>query len=332
MKIINIKNESNLPKYQQIIISIERTIRDKILKKGDRLPSINKVCMEFTLSRDTVLLAYKELKRKGIIDSFPGKGYYVKSVDVSHLYNIFVMFDELNVFKEDLYNSIIESFGGKAKVDVFFHHFNFHVFKNLIENSAGNYTTYIIMPANFDDVGDVVGLLPRNQVYILDQTKKGLENYPAVYQNFRKDIFNCLIDGLPLIEKYQKLILVFSSDKQPIGMKSGFKDFCEHFEKDYEIIERFVMRDVKPGEIYITPDDRDLVQIIKKAKSQYLEIGNEIGIISYNDSSLKEVVDNGITTISTDFIKMGQTLANMILNRSKKLVENNCSLIYRNSL
>ncbi|PJB13331.1 MAG: hypothetical protein CO119_02015 [Flavobacteriales bacterium CG_4_9_14_3_um_filter_40_17] len=88
----------------------------------------------------------------------------------------------------------------------------------------------------------------------------------------------------------------------------------------------------KTGEIYITPDDRDLVQIVKNAKSKHLKIGNEIGIISYNDSTLKEVVDNGITTISTDFIKMGQTLANMILNRSKRLVENSCSLIIRNSL
>ncbi len=332
MKLISIKNESYLPKYQQIILSIERAIRDKVISKGDRLPSINRVCMEFTLSRDTVLLAYKELKKRGIIDSFPGKGYNVKSIDVSHLYNIFVLFDELNVFKEDLYNSIIESFGGKAKVDVFFHHFNFQVFRNLIENCVGNYTTYIIMPANFDDVEDIVGLLPRNQAYILDQSKKGLENYPAVYQNFRKDIFSCLIDGLSIIEKYQKLILVFSSDKQPIGMKLGFIDFCEHFEKDYEVIEHFVMREVEAGEIYITPDDRDLVQIIKKTKSQHLEIGTEIGIISYNDSSLKEVVANGITTISTDFVKMGQTLANMIVNRSKGLIENNCSLIIRNSL
>jgi len=71
---------------------------------------------------------------------------------------------------------------------------------------------------------------------------------------------------------------------------------------------------------------------VKNAKSKHLKIGNEIGIISYNDSTLKEVVDNGITTISTDFIKMGQTLANMILNRSKRLVENSCSLIIRNSL
>jgi len=71
---------------------------------------------------------------------------------------------------------------------------------------------------------------------------------------------------------------------------------------------------------------------VKNAKSKHLKIGNEIGIISYNYSTLKEVVDNGITTISTDFIKMGQTLANMILNRSKRLVENSCSLIIRNSL
>jgi DNA-binding transcriptional MocR family regulator len=33
-------------------------------KKDEKLPSINKVCLEFSLSRDTVLQAYEELKNE----------------------------------------------------------------------------------------------------------------------------------------------------------------------------------------------------------------------------------------------------------------------------
>ena len=67
MKIISIQNNLGIPKYKQIISSIEKTIEDGMLKKDEKLPSINKVCLEFSLSRDTVLQAYEELKKRGII-------------------------------------------------------------------------------------------------------------------------------------------------------------------------------------------------------------------------------------------------------------------------
>jgi len=47
---------------------------------------------------------------------------------------------------------------------------------------------------------------------------------------------------------------------------------------------------------------------------------------------LKEVVAGGITTISTDFQLMGQTLTRMIQERSAEKLRNQSSLIRRNSL
>ena len=48
--------------------------------------------------------------------------------------------------------------------------------------------------------------------------------------------------------------------------------------------------------------------------------------------TLKKVVENGITTISTDFKKMGTTLAKMVLSNEQKQIENPSDLIIRNSL
>lgn len=64
MKTISVKNNLGISKYKQIITSIEKTIEEGLLKKDEKLPSINKVCLEFSLSRDTVLQAYEELKKK----------------------------------------------------------------------------------------------------------------------------------------------------------------------------------------------------------------------------------------------------------------------------
>ena len=72
-KIITIEENIGIPKYRQIINSVEEKIAEKIIKKGDKLPSINKVCLEFKISRDTVMLAYDELKKRGILHAILGK-------------------------------------------------------------------------------------------------------------------------------------------------------------------------------------------------------------------------------------------------------------------
>ena len=332
MKIISIQNNLGVPKYKQIISSIEKTIEEGYLKKDEKLPSINKVRLEFSLSRDTVLQAYEELKKRGIIYAILGKGYYIKSTEVRIKQRIFLLFDELNIFKEDIYNSFLETIGNDVQVDIFFHHFNIQVFQKLINDSNGNYTKYIIMPTNLAGAASIIKTLPVNEVYILDQTNPELKSFPAVYQNHLKDIYNGLLKGKSRLINYEKQILIFPGFREPVGMKRGFENFCKDFEFDYEVITEFKNREIKKGEVYIIPSDRDLVEVIEKAKHQNLKLGIDFGIISYNESPLKKIVENGITTISTNFESMGKILAEMILKGKKVQVENKSALIIRNSL
>ncbi|NDP27753.1 MAG: GntR family transcriptional regulator [Flavobacterium sp.] len=332
MKVISIQNNLGIPKYKQIILSIEKSIEGGKLVKGDKLPSVNKVCLAFTLSRDTVLQAYEELKKRGIIYAIPAKGYYVKSVEIAIKQKIFLLFDELNIFKEDLYNSFLDTIGKDVQVDIFFHHFNIKVFQKLINDSYGNYTKYVIMPTSLVEAASIIKTLPVNEVYILDQTNLELETYPAVYQNHKKDIYEALSKGKYKIIKYNKLILIFPGYREPEGMKEGFENFCKDNAFAYEIILEFSKREIEVGEVYIIPNDRDLVVVIEKSKVQNLKLGKDFGIISYNETPLKKVVENGITIISTDFKAMGKIMAEMILEGKKKLIENKSSLIMRNSL
>lgn len=332
MKIISIKENLGIPKYKQIIQSIEKAIEEEKLVKGDRLPSVNKVCLAFSLSRDTVLLAYDDLKKRGIIYAIPGKGYYVKSVEVNIKQKIFLLFDELNIFKEDIYNSFLKNIGKNVQVDIFFHHFNVQVFQKLINDSNGNYTKYIIMPTNLIDVAASIKTLPVNDVIILDQTNEELKIFPAIYQNHKKDIFEGMQKGKSKLDKYKKCIMIFPGFREPLGMKIGFENFCIENAINYEIINEFSENDITIGSVYIIPNDRDLVQVIEKASVQNLKLGIDFGIISYNETPLKKVVANGITTISTDFTTMGKLLAQMVLTGKKEQIENKSTLIIRNSL
>lgn len=329
---ISIKTSIGIPKYKQIIFSIEKAIEDKIVCKDEKLPSINKVCITHSISRDTVLQAYDELKKRGVIYATLGKGYFIKSTEIKPKQRIFLLFDELNIFKEDLYNSFLQSVGSEAEIDIYFHHFNSHLFRKLIQESKGNFTQYVIMPTNLAEAADIIKTLPVETVTILDQTNSDLSNYPAVYQNFVKDMYEGLQKGKAQLEQYAKLILIFPGFREPIGMKIGFEKFCQEHHFNYEVHTEFTNEKVVSGTVYIIPNDRDLVRVIEQAKTQHLQLGKDYGIISYNETPLKKFVENGITTISTNFEFMGKTLAEMILKNNKTKIENPSQLILRNSL
>ena len=329
---IEVKKKIGIPKYKQIINSIENAIVSGVLKKGDQIPSINSIKDNHKLSRDTVLMAFNELKNRGIIQSVVGKGYYVTSENINVIQKIFLLFDELNSFKEDIYNSFLEHLGENIQVDIFFHHFNKKIFKKLIYDNSGIYNYYVIMPANLKNTNKVIQNLPKDKVYILDQMHEDLLDYASVFQNFEKDIFVNLNSAISLIKKYKKVILLFNQDKQPQGMLKGFNKFCEFNNINFDVINSLKDINLVKEELYIIPDDKNLLRIIKKIKNDNLTLAKDIGIISYNETLLKEIVEGGITTISTDFNMMGKHLAEMILNKEQNQIENPNKLIIRNSL
>lgn len=332
MPIVSIKEKSGIPKYKQIVAAIEDAILAGTLKKGDQLPSLSSIKNTHEVSRDTILTAFKELKNRGIIESIAGKGYYVSSENIMVVQKIFLLFDELNSFKEDLYKSFKDNLLDNIQVDIFFHHFNEDMFSKLIYDNLGDYSSYVIMPANLKNTDQVIDKLPKDKVYILDQTHEELSQYPAIYQDFQNDIYSGLTKALQRIEKYKTLVLLFDEKIQPQGMLKGFELFCKQKSFNHEIIDSLNGRTPKTGEVYVIPDDRSLIKIIKKIKETGLTLSEDIGIISYNDTLLKEIVEGGITTISTDFNKMGERLAQMIINKEQIKIENPNNLILRKSL
>lgn len=332
MSLISVDERLGAPKYKQIVTSVEDGLTNGLLKKGDKLPSINSIRDKFSLSRDTVLMAFNELKMRGIVESVSGKGYYIKSENITVKQKVFVLFDELNAFKEDLYTAFLQNLQPDIQVDIFFHHFSFDVFSKHVNDAIGNYNYYVIMPANLKHTKQVIDRLPTDKVYVLDQMPEELKHYPSIHQNFQNDIYNSLNQAFELIKKYKKLVLVFPESKQPLGMLNGFQKFRKEADFPYKVIKTLEGFTPQKGEAYLILDDRDLIVLIKKIKELNLVIGKDIGIVSYNDTLLKEIVEGGITTISTDFKQMGKRLAEMIAKNERLNIENPNALIIRNSL
>lgn len=76
---IIISNASNDPIYLQIVKQIKAMIMSGELKAGDPLPSMRNMAMQMRISLITTKRAYEELERDGFIESYTGKGSFVKA-------------------------------------------------------------------------------------------------------------------------------------------------------------------------------------------------------------------------------------------------------------
>lgn len=76
---IIISNSSGVPIYEQIVSQIKEQIMNGELKEGDALPSMRALAQSIRISVITTKRAYEELERDGFIESFTGKGSFVKA-------------------------------------------------------------------------------------------------------------------------------------------------------------------------------------------------------------------------------------------------------------
>ncbi len=331
---IQLTQGAAVPKYRQIINSIEQSLRNGELRKGDRIPSLNELCRAHGLSQDTVLVAYNELKTRGVITSTVGKGYYVLSDRINAPHRVFLLFDKLTAYKEILYNSFKDALKGKGDEQIFFHYNNPQVFRTLIEKYRGQFTAYVIMPIADEEAIDALSLLDKNSTYLLDMGRSRFgDTFPGIFQNFEQDIRNVFAANVELIDKYKHIYLLIRHREGHYGeIISGLRKFCRQHSIGMTVEEDAASLEPERGNVYVAVDDRDLVFLVKKSAEARLKLGEDIGVISYNESPLKEVIDRGITTISTDFSAMGRSIAQMVIDGKKVSEDNPFVMIKRKSV
>jgi len=332
-KILRSRNLAGTPKFIQLTQSISGAIENGHFQIGDKLPSVNNMSDNLNISRDTVFAAYNELVKKGIVKVEPRKGYYIKNKNLRIQRNIFLLFDELNAFKEDLYNAFLNEAGNRVKTDIFFHHFNQRVFQMLIDENAGKYTDYVIMPAGMKHVKKSIEQLPRKRTFLLDQPMI-TDNPPnGVFQNFEQIVYHGLNQLKHRFTIYQNAYLVYPRREcYPEGIRTGFTRFFKEMNMKFYIYDNLNKIPLSKGNMYMIIDDRDLASVILDARGKALLLGKDIGIVSFNEMHLKQVVDIGITTISNDFEDMGRKIAQMVMNKEKGMIESAWKVYERNSL
>jgi DNA-binding transcriptional regulator YhcF (GntR family) len=345
IKYIEIDEDSRKPKYLQIVDAVTNNISLGNFEMDAKMPSINSLSEAFYLSRDTVEKAYKILKDRKIIVSVRGKGYYISKTKLISKTNILFLVNKLSSYKLQIYNSFNNNIGANSHTDLQIYHCDESLFLNLLEKNKGAYDYYVIM-SHFksedlkhitapEKVVKAINKISKEKLVILDNINLGLNGgIVEIYQDFENDIYNALLDGFHKIKNYKKVVLVYPEKSiypYPKRIVHGFKKFCIEKALGFEIIDEVVEEIVlKKGDLFITIGEDDLVNLIRQIREDEFELGNEIGVLSYNDTPLKELL--GISVISTDIKAMGATAAQMILNNKKGKVKNSFNFIDRLSM
>lgn len=335
VKNIKIDPASAETKLQQLIAGLTNVINTS-LQKGDLLPSINTLSKELSLSRDTVFKAYLELKKRGIVDSTPAKSYYV----CSNHDKVLLFLDFYSPFKDLIYRELEYSLGENYTIDLIFHHYNFSLFEKIILESAGKYSSYLIM--NFDtqtfQICEILKKIDPSKLIMLDIPIENWgdfeqEKYNYIWQDFYSAVNEALESIKDRILKFDNFQLVYPGKlKHPEITFKAFHNFCKKYSIETSVSEQSENLNIKKGDAFFIFRQDELTEILKQCREKNLECGSDIGILAYNDYPLYEFVSGGITVISADFKLMGMKAAQFIKERIPVHETVPTKLILRNSI
>ena len=74
-----------MPIYEQIVNQIRDAVIRGELRAGEGMPSIRVLAKDLAVSVITTKRAYEELEKEGVIESIPGRGFYVCEQKNDHL-------------------------------------------------------------------------------------------------------------------------------------------------------------------------------------------------------------------------------------------------------
>ena len=296
-------------KVKQLADTLGQAISMNEYKTGDSLPSINQLKVKYAVSRDTVFKAFRDLRERGLIDSTPGKGYYV----TNKLTTVLLLLDEYTPFKDVLYNSFIRRLSINYKVDLLFHQYSERLFNTIIRESIGRYNKYIVMNFHNEKFSQNLSRIDASKLLLLDFGKFEKEGHSYICQDFDQSFYDALTQLNGQLRKYRRLVMVFQKkSNHPQSTKDYFRKFCHDNGFLCEIKEETNGR-IKKGDVYIVIKQQDVVEIIKQGRKQKLKCGKDFGLLAYNDIPSYEVIDDGITSLSIDWEEVGTRAAEFVL-------------------
>ena len=203
------------------------------------------------------------------------------------------------------------------------------------------YDWYLVFPhfsidkVTQEKAARLLGTIPPEKLIIMDRLIDGVpQTAGASYQSIEQDIPAMLEPVLDDIRKYGCLRYIsLSVSLYGDLVAQTIRKFGDEHSVPVDILKE-VPSAIREKDLFFVSGsrlDRRLSELIRNMSASGLAIGTDVGLICYNDFPLNEFILGGLTTLSTNFLQMGRTAAQMILSGKVSKVHSPCSLIRRNT-
>ena len=326
--------EPSRTKHELLVEGVIEAIATRQLRQGQSLPSVNDFMRELSLSRMTVLKALNELKDRGIVEAKNRVGYFVRTEDIDQQLKVMLVLTAFSSYHEAMYSSLMDELKGThIGVDLFFHHGNTRVLKSILNEHKGQYGLYVVTPIPDPEVIGILDTIQEHKLLQIVRPVCSKKEISYISQDFYEEVIKALETVKKEIRGYDEFVMVFpeSCFHSPDIVKA-FSSFCEKHGIRHSVREQVDEGELKKGQAYFVIEDSHLIGLIKTAENLGFRLGKDLGILSYNDTPMKEIIRQGITVISTDFSEMGRKVGRFVLDREpvKEVIQT--KIILRNSL
>ncbi|GEP97588.1 GntR family transcriptional regulator [Chitinophaga cymbidii] len=317
-QIRELEHIQGLSKHEQLVQGIINAINDKLIQRGDMLPSVNNLIKELGFARETIAKGYKELVSRGIVESKNRIGFYVARENTENNLRIALVIFAFDSFQEVFFKTFRDSLGTPAYIDIYFHHNNIDVLESTIASVRGRYGMYVVAPIPHKRTAGILSTLPMNKFLMIDRYQALDEDFSYVVQEFGKSSYAAFSKLAPAIRKFRGMIHYHRpASDTPIEIIEAYKKFVKDFKIKSVIRTEYIPGSIEKGYVYFTINNAELWQMLKDAKAKGFRLGKDVGVLSHNDEVVKEIIFDGITTYSTDFAKMAEKAAEFVLKREK---------------
>lgn len=322
-----------LSKHEQLVQGIINSINEKIVTQGDALPSVNTLIKEVGFARETIAKGYKELVRRGIVESKNRVRFYVANEATGQQLKVALLLFAFDSFQETFYKTFRSKLGENVHIDVFFHHNNIDVFETIISNMRGKYGMYVIAPIPHPRTAGILKTLPMNMFLMIDRYEPMDVEFSYVTQEFEQASYDAFAKLADTIKSFDEMIFYHRpAADTPIEILNAFKRFIKDYKVKGVVKNEYLPGTLEKGKVYFTINNAELWLMLKDSKTKKMKLGKDVGILSHNDDVVKEIICDGITTYSTDFKVMAEKAAEFVLTRNKVQEIVPTVLIRRNSI
>ena len=333
--------DSSTPLYIQFADYVKDAIRNGVFSPDKPLPSINAMKIQMDISRETIVKGYAYLCKENVLVPHQGMGYFVKPSFLTGSRSVIIFLDKMSQHQQNILDGFIEKVNEKVDITIRMHYQNPKWLAEEIDKSQNRYDYYLLFPHFAQDaetkatVASLIDRLPAEKLIILDRLPDSLSAVSgASYQSIEKDIPTALKGVMDDVRKYKRIrslslsVSLYGNLVADVLTKFGV-------ENDVEVeVLKDIPSEIKKGDLFFVTGsrlDKNLSRLLKIMISSGCEIGDEVGLICYNDFPLNEFILGGLTSLSTDFVEMGRTAGEMVLSGNLSKVHGPCSLIRRNT-